>query len=255
MNADKIRAVILAAGLGRRLKPLTNQHPKCLLPLNTMTIIEHQLHNLLEYGINDIIIVVGYRANSIIKHINHIADSLRRLKVTFIHNNMYSKTNTAYSLLLARDYVKNCDFIYLNSDVVFHEEILGRLLHSPFSSCIAVERKQVGEEEVKVLIDLNSMLVKSIGKHVNCNLAYGEFIGIAKFSKQISNLLMNELENVISQGLVDQFFEYALDKVINLCELYAVDITGLPCVEVDTLEDYEEAKRIFSLMRNNNSRS
>jgi choline kinase len=235
-----MNAVILNAGEGKRLRPLTSLKPKCLLKLNDMTILEHQLANLIKCGILNVVIIVGYRADQIFELVKN---KNLYLEVDFLQNPIYYKTNTVYSLWLARKRIKD-DFVYLNGDVVFHEEVLKRLLKSHYDTCIAVERKQVSEEEVKVQLDLN--LVKAIGKDIELSEAHGEFIGIAKFSKRFNKLFIGKLNEVVKEGKVDEFFEVALDKALRSHEVYAVDVSNLPCTEVDTYEDFNAAKEIYS---------
>jgi len=163
-----MKAVILNAGEGKRLRPLTTLKPKCLLRLNTITILEHQLNNLIECGIEKVIIVVGYLANQIFEAMNN---KNFPIEIEFIQNPIYFKTNTIYSLWLARKHIKD-DFVYLNGDVVFDEKILERLLKSSYKACIAVDKRQVGREEVKV--HLVSNLVKRIGKNIEASKAHGE---------------------------------------------------------------------------------
>jgi len=236
-----MRAIILDAGEGRRLRPLTNSKPKCLLKINDVTILEHQIFNITEFDVKEIVIVVGYHANQVIEKVKKSFS----LEVRFVLNPIYYKTNTVYSLWLARKFIKDSDFIYLNGDVVFHREVLKRLLDSCHDNCIAVERKLVSEEEVKVVLGSNN-IVKAIGKNIELSKAYGEFIGIAKFSKNFSGLFINKLNEVVGEGLINEFFEVALNRALKNYEVYAVDISGIPCIEVDTYEDFNTAKKIYS---------
>lgn len=235
-----MNAVILDAGEGRRLLPLTSVKPKCLLKLNDVTILEHQLINLARCGIRDVVIVIGYQASKIFEEIKKKHFDL---EIEFVENPIYYKTNTVYSLWLARERLRD-DFVYLNGDVVFHKEILERLLKPHYDTCIAVERKQVSEEEVKVRLVSN--LVTTIGKDMELSKAHGEFIGIAKFSKRFNQLFINKLSEVVKEGKVNEFFEVALDRVLKTYEVYAIDVSDLPCIEVDTYEDFNTAKEFYS---------
>jgi len=205
-----------------------------------MTILEHQLINLIKCGIKDVAIVVGYHASQIVEGVKNKDFDL---ETEFIQNPIYYKTNTVYSLWLAREYIKN-DFVYLNGDVVFHKEALRRLLKSHYDTSIAVERKQVKEEEVKVRLVSN--LVTAIGKDIELSKAHGEFVGIAKFSKRFNQLFINKLSEVVKEGKVNEFFEVALDRTLKSYDVYAVDVSDLPCVEVDTYEDFNTAKQFYS---------
>lgn len=241
-----MNAVILNAGEGKRLRPLTNLKPKCLLKLNNVTILEHQLTNLIKCGIKNVVIVIGYRASQILEEMKNKDFDL---EIEFIYNPIYYKTNTVYSLWLARKHIRD-DFVYLNGDIVFHRSNLERLLNSRYDTSIALKRRKVGEEEVKV--QLASNLVVAVGKNIDPSKADGEFVGIAKFSKRFNKLFISELNDVVKEGKADHFFEAALDRALRNFDVYAVDVSDLPCIEVDTYEDFNIAKKIYSQLAERN---
>lgn len=233
------KAVILNAGEGKRLRPLTQGKPKCLLKINGVTILEHQLDNLVECGIKDALLVVGYHSQMIMKSVEK---GNFKLHVTYVYNPIFDRTNTVYSLLLAMSNI-DAGFVYLNGDVIFHSEVLKRLLNSPQHTSIAIVKKKVKEEEVKVQI--KNYRVTRIGKELDPARAYGEFIGIAKFSQRFAKLLKEKLNEIIMEGKSNAFFERALDRTLKLCKVFGLDITDLPCIEIDTLEDFHKAKRMY----------
>lgn len=239
------KAIILNAGEGRRLHPLTEKHPKCLVKVGNKSILEHQLSSLVKCGISKVIIVVGYH-NKLIY--NKLRKSQFDLEFTFVINPIYSKTNTVYSLWLARNEM-NTDFIFLNGDVFFHLEVLTRLLNAPYGSCLAIDRKEVGEEEVKVKIE--DGFITEIGKNINTSLAHGEFVGIAKFANEINNSFTRRLEEVVKEGKTNAFFEEALQRLLIDNKFYPVDISDLPCIEIDTHADLREARNLFLKIREN----
>lgn len=244
MTKNMKKAIILSAGESKRLRPLTRNMPKCLVKIGNMTILEHQLSNLVEFGIRELILVMGY-------HYNMIQEKLKKssfdLEVKYVRNPIYYKTNTVYSLWLARNEM-NTDFIYLNGDVFFHRDVLRRLIESEHNTCLAIDRKRrVGEEEVKVkAVD---GLIKEIGKEIKASAADGEFVGIAKFSNEINVTFKKRLDEVVKEGKVNAFFELAVQRMLNDYNLYAVDINDLPCIEIDTYNDLEEARNIFLKIR------
>lgn len=238
------KAIILDAGESKRLRPLTENMPKCLVKIGNMTILEHQLSNLVECGIRKVILVVGYHYNMIQKKLKK---SPFDLEVKYVRNPIYYKTNTVYSLWLARNEM-NTDFIYLNGDVFFHRDVLRRLIDSEHNTCLAIDRKRrVGEEEVKVKIV--DGLVKEIGKEIKASMADGEFVGVAKFSNEINVAFKKRLDEVVKEGKVNAFFELAVQRMLNDGNLYAVDVSDLPCIEIDTYNDLEEARNIFLKIR------
>ena len=229
------RAVILAAGMSSRLRPLTEDKPKCLLQMGPKTILDWQLESLISIGVTEIVMVVGYRREMIESHIER---NFPQLKVNYVLNPDYAKTNTLFSLKLALE-AYHGDFYYLNADVVFEEEILKRLAKGTDGGFLAIDRKQCREEEVKVIVQEKAVL--EIGKHLDPAICYGEFIGVAKFTGAFRDLFRETVFEQAVEGNEMRFFEYALDKMQDKSKLYAVDITGLPCVEVDFPEDYEYA--------------
>ena len=233
------KTIILDAGEGKRLQPLTNLMPKCLLKLNEITILEHQLENLVKCNVKDVIFVVGYYADQIFQKLK---ERKIDLNVKFILNPIYYKTNTVYSLWLARNEI-NKDFIYLNGDVIFHTDVLKRLLHSKNDVCFAIDKKKVEQEEVKV--QLVSGMIKAIGKEIEPLKAQGEFVGIAKFSQKFNRLFVKKLNEVVAEGKIDAFFEVALNRALKHYPAYAIDISDLPCIEIDSHEDLNLAKKIY----------
>ncbi|KPV43348.1 NTP transferase domain-containing protein [Alicyclobacillus ferrooxydans] len=228
-------AVILAAGQSIRLRPLTNDSPKCLLQMGPKTILDWQLQALQSAEIVDIVMVVGYRKEMIQAH---IAENYPELNVTYVVNEDFTTTNTLFSLELALRSFEG-DFYYLNADVVFDKEILHRLVPNEGGGYLAIDRKQCREEEVKVIVDGDQIL--EIGKHLDPAICYGEFIGVAKFTGSFAERFRNTVyEEAIEENKM-KFFEHALDVMSDKTGMTAVDITGLPCVEVDFPEDYEYA--------------
>jgi choline kinase len=228
-------AIILAAGQSVRLRPLTDDRPKCLLPMGDQTILDWQLQALQTAGVTHIILVVGYRKEMIQ---THVTKNYRRLNVTYIVNEDFKETNTLFSLNLALAHYAG-DFYYLNADVVFDDDILLRMAPMQGQGYLAIDRKQCREEEVKVIVD--GVQITDIGKHLDPEICYGEFIGVAKFTSETAVTFRNTVRQLAVPGNEMKFFEYALDAMTDKSGLTAVDITGLPCVEVDFPEDYDYA--------------
>jgi len=141
-----MKAIILAAGKGTRLKPLTDNVPKCLIEINGRTILEYQVRSFFNAGINDVTIVVGYLAESVIKFCNQ-----NRLYVNFILNEEYNDTNNMFSLFLAKNTVYDSDLIICNGDVIFSPNILTGLLQDCNKNAIAVDVNKYFDESMKVI--------------------------------------------------------------------------------------------------------
>lgn len=233
------KAIVLEAGEGKRLRPLTNSLPKCLLRLNEKTILEHQLENLIESGIREIVLVVGYHSERIIGKMDEWDLDLA---LKYIHNPIYYKTNTVYSLWLAKNEM-NEDFIFLNGDVLFHKDALRRLIASRHETCLAIQSKSLKEEEVKVRAIDNRIM--EIGKKIKPSEAQGEFIGLARFSAKVNDVFKDKLDEVVAEGKIKAFFEVAVTRMLKNHEIFAVDVSDLPCIEIDTYEDFCQAKEIY----------
>lgn len=233
-----MKAMILAAGTSKRLRPMTDNTPKCLIKVGRKSIIDYQIEALMNSGITNIFIVVGYLAEKIMKHLTLTYPDIN---FKFIYNPHYERTNTLYSLWLASSEMSD-DFVYLNADVLLDKKIIKNLLESPFRNCLAMSPQKCSAEEVKVIIDTNN-LVKDIGKDIDPNQSDGEFIGIAKFSKEFNIHFKNKLGYLVREGKVNAFFELALKELIHLSQLYVIDVNNLPYIEIDFFNDLEKAKR------------
>ncbi len=238
-----MKAVILAAGIGSRIRPLTNDKPKSLLSINGKTILQRMLENIKAAGLTQIIIITGYLENQIK---NFVLKEFPDLDVNFCTNNIYHKTNTAYSLLLAKDFVANDDFIKFDADVVFELEILKRLVKCP-NSALAIDRNiNLDAEEIKVRVEKGKIV--EVGKKIKPSLALGESIGIEKVTNAAAQIFLGQLELLMQKP--ENFNEYYDDSYPKIVEaglpFEAVDITGLKWVEIDTLQDYELAQKTFS---------
>lgn len=228
--------VILAAGQSARLRPLTDDIPKCLLPMGPQTILDWQLKSLQAIGVDDVLIVVGYLQEKIR---SHVQQRYPELNVKYVVNPDFATTNTLFSLKLALDQVTDRPFYYFNADVVFDEQILRRLIPGDDGGYLAIDAKQCREEEVKVIVNGTSII--EIGKHLDPDESFGEFIGVAKFAGDFADKFRQAVVTNAVSGNEMKFFEYALNVMPDKTGMQAVDITGLPCVEVDFLEDYEYA--------------
>ncbi len=231
-----MKAIILAAGRGNRLIPVSKTDPKCLVKVGNRSLLHHQLYSLRENGIRDIVIVVGYQDEAVRAH----AKEVENLNITFIYNPEYALTNTAYSLWLCRDHMRE-DFIYLNGDVLFHPELLERVIDSPHYNVLALDNKPCGAEEVKTIILDDTIL--HIGKKLDQKKAYGEFIGVAKFNEETNTKFVEYLSNTVNKEmLANEYFEYALNMLIKEEPFHYVDVSDIPCIEIDFPEDYNQAQ-------------
>ena len=235
-----MKSVILAAGVSRRLYPLTYDMPKCLMKVGDKAILNRQLKTLQSLDIAEVVIVVGYYRELIINYVkSHFPD----LHVKFVINHHYFETNTAYSLKLCNEFINNEPFILMNADVLYPKEVLTRVIDSNHNTVLAVDIKPCGREEVKVIEGEGNRIV-AIGKELIEDNSLGEFIGVAKFSKNISSKFMNSLDRLISSGGNSDYFEAAIHPLMSEHDIYYEDISDLPCIEIDFVEDLEKAQEL-----------
>ncbi len=240
-----MKGLILAAGIASRLRPLTDNTPKCLLDIGGKKILEQTIDNLISNSINDIIIVTGYLNKKIE---DFVKDNYPELKVTFLHNESYESTNNIFSLWLAKEAVENEDFILLDSDIVFDEEIISLLLQSNYENCLALKTGvELGDEEIKVKLAEDGSIIE-ISKEVNPAEAAGESIGIEKFSAQFGNELFKILdEMIIEERMENVFYEAAFQRAIEGgAKIFSVSVEEKYCMEIDFAEDLEAAKLLVA---------
>lgn len=231
-----MRAIILAAGLSKRLKEYTENTPKCLLDVSGREMLGRQLEILRENQVKDITIVVGFQKEKIIKYSEKYSD----LNFKFVNNNEYESTNNGYSLLLAlRANPEESNYILLNADVVCHGELIKTLIDSSYENALACQRKDENiEEDMKFFTD-DKDRVTHLSKELK--KSYGEFTGICKFNSSVARSIRESLENCQKTD----FFEKAIERILNNVEFKAVDVTHYPSIEIDFPEDLEEARDIF----------
>jgi choline kinase len=238
-----MKAVILAAGISSRLRPLTDHTPKCLLNVGEKKILELTLDNILANGITDVILVTGYLEQQIR---DFVTANYPLLKVTYIYNDVYSSTNNIYSLWLVKDHVLGDDMLLMDSDIIFDQEIIQALLNSGYENCLALKRHHVGEEEIKIKADAEGRVLE-ISKEIKPDEAVGESIGIEKFGAHALKNLFDILDRKIKiEKDVNVFYEAAFQELTgNGEDLFAVDVSDFTCMEIDTAHDLEAAGKLF----------
>jgi choline kinase len=233
-----MKAIILAAGMGKRLRASGWDQPKCLLPFGDTTLLDHVLASLLAIDVREVVVVVGYEADIV-----RAAVARHDVDATFVENPDYATTNTINSLYLAREYMDG-DFIYFNADVLFDSRILADLVATD-GTALSVDEKHCGEEEVKVIVDEDSRITK-IGKALAPKDCAGEFIGVAKFSATVCDdfraalVDFNEVRH--ERNL---FFEAAVDTLLAKHVHRAVPMGDLKAVEIDSPEDLSDARALW----------
>jgi choline kinase len=226
------KAIILAAGVGSRLRPLTDDRPKCLLDVGGQTIIERQVATLRRWGVNDVVVVVGYRADQVRGCLGD--------RVRYLENQRYEATNSLYSLWLARDELRSGALI-LNSDVVAMPALFGRLLTAPAPDAILVELGEAFEpEDMKVA--LNGGHVVDFGKDLPPERSHAHNVGVAKFSAAGAVHLVECLDRLVAGGHGTDWAPRAYREFADHWPLAAIATDGLPWIEIDYVEDLDRAR-------------
>ena len=242
---NKMKAIILAAGVGSRIRPLTDHCPKSLLKIGGTMILERMLSHIQDCGIKEVIFVLGYLQAQIKAA---VFTKFPGLKVHFVLNDRYAETNTGFSLMLCKDLVGESPFVKFDADVVFDKEILLRLIESEYETCLCIDKNiNLDAEEIKVIIEGRNRVLKA-SKTVNPKDAIGESIGIEKISNGTAKRLFIELEIMMADEKNHQeYYEGAYERLIEKnVPFHALDISGLKWTEIDTKEDFKTAELIFS---------
>lgn len=233
----------MAAGMAKRLRPLTDERPKCLLTVGSRTLLQRTFDAMIAAGISEFVVVTGYRGEMIRDFLLNTYPA--SLTFQFLHNADYEHNNNIYSLWMTRELVRGREFLLLDSDILFDPEIIKRMLQEP-GTALALNRHELGEEEIKVIVDQQNRVVE-ISKVCAINDAIGESVGIEKMDSTYSEALFAELDKMIEgEGLIDIFYERAFERLIPQGHLFhIVDTTDYFSIELDTVDDFNSARELI----------
>ncbi len=234
--------VILAAGMAKRLRPLTDACPKCLLKIGERTLLQRTVDAMIAAGINELVVVTGYRAEMIR---DFLTTHYPSLNIHFIHNGDYEHNNNIFSLWMTRPYTEGKDFLLSDSDILFDPQLIRAVLAAE-GNALALNRHECGEEEIKVIVDADNRIME-LSKTCSIEQAIGESVGFEKMTASYSTALFKELEQMIErEGLIDVFYERAFERLIPQGHTFRiVDTTQFFSIELDTPEDFENAKQLI----------
>jgi choline kinase len=236
-----MKAVILAAGQGTRIRAVHGEHPKCLIEVDDKTILDHQIDGLLRAGIDKIAIVVGYEKQQIIRHVHRRFERRHTPKIDFIENPAFAITNNIYSLWIARAWIGADGFVCLNADVIFDPQVLISAVKtdSPVSMIVDPEWR---DETMKVIIS-NGRVVR-MSKKISKQEFSGTYIGITVFDQAVNALFFARMQNLVQGGRVNDFFNVAVQELVD--EGLQVGFTttaGAPWAEIDDPLDLSFAQQ------------
>ena len=239
--------VILAAGMAKRLRPLTDTKPKCLLKVGERTLLERTVVAMAAAGISEFVVVTGYRADQIRDFLDNLVkpEFLGKPRFTYLHNADYEHNNNIYSLWMAGQVVRGKEFLLMDSDILCDPAAVLRIAQEP-EAALAVNRHELGEEEMKVVVD-GQMHITDISKTCRPEDAMGESVGIEKVTAAYSEALYRELDQMIlNEGLIDIFYERAFERLIPQGHTFrVVDTTNYFSYELDTPEDFQRAQELM----------
>lgn len=228
------KAVILAAGMGTRLQPLTLDHPKCLLEVGGKPLIARQVELLRAAGISDVVVVLGYMPEKIREA---LGDSVRYREYPD-----FASTNNLHTLWHVRDELQD-GFVCLFSDVLFPAESLQALLALPEDVGLMIDTARVLEGTMRVRLE-NGKLT-GIGSHIPVERGSGNFLGVSRFSSAGAEILIQEMEPLLTFHQQD-YYTLAIDRYLGRGGPAGfVDLNGAIWCEIDTLQDLETARRFF----------
>lgn len=244
-----MQAIILAAGMGRRLGEFTANNTKCMLEVNGVRLIDRMLGQLLALDLSRIIIVVGYEGQNLI---DYITSRYHNDKIVFIENPIYYKTNNIYSLWLAKNQMAEEDTLLLESDLIFEDKLLQTAIDSPYKDCALVSKYETWMDGTMVRIDEENNIVNFIPKKAfkySDTQFYYKTVNVYKFSKDfINNHYLPFLEAYIRVLGENEYYEQVL-RVITLIDnagIKALPISGINWYEIDDVQDLRIAETIFA---------
>lgn len=243
-----MKAIILAAGLGKRLAAVTGGAPKCLVPVAGRTLLDRMIERLVEAGLRDIIVVTGHRREDVERHLDAsgIAEARGARRV---FNERYADWGNFYSLLVAEEAVGGDAFIKLDGDVLLDGQVLPILLAAPGPGALCVDAWEgIGEEEMKVRVDAGGRAVE-LSKRIAPALALGESIGIERVDAALAPAVWAELRAMIDHGETDEYYERAYERLMQKGTQFSVaDVTKCQWAEIDNADDLAAAETLLARM-------
>ena len=243
-----MQAVILAAGMGRRLGELTGDNTKCMLEVNGVKLIDRTLACLAEHDISRIILVVGYKRENVKAY---VGDNYKGIEIVYVDNPIYDKTNNIYSLYLAKDYLVADDTLLLESDLIYEPSVITRIVETDYPNLALVDKYESWMDGTVVMLNeeckIKNFISKRDFKYSDIDNYY-KTVNIYKFSKEFSATHYVPFLSAYCQALGrNEYYEQVL-KVITLLDdspLKALPLGGEQWYEIDDIQDLDIASGMF----------
>lgn len=244
-----MQAIILAAGMGKRLKELTKNNTKCMVKVNGVTLIDRMLHQIDEQHLSRVVIVVGYEGKKLIDYIGTLGI---KTPITYVNNSIYDKTNNIYSLALAKDFLCDDDTLLFESDIIFEDSVIDELVNDPRDTLALVDKYESWMDGTCVkLSDDDSIEAFVPGSKFKFNEIdeYYKTVNIYKFSKYFSQTHYVPFLDAYSKALGNnEYYEQVL-RVITMLddpEIKAKRLSGQRWYEIDDVQDLDIATSMFA---------
>ena len=245
-----MQAIILAAGMGRRLGELTQENTKCMVPVNGVRLIDRMLSQLSTLKLNRVVIVVGYKGKELVEYIGNRYDD--RLKIEYAENPVYDKTNNIYSLSIVKQQLQEDDTLLIESDLIFEDKMFDMILKDPYPNIALVAIYETWMDGTMVRIDADNNIVnfvpKKAFKYSEVD-SYYKTVNIYKFSREFSEQVYVPFLDAYCKVMGNnEYYEQVL-RVITLldkAELKALPIGNERWYEIDDVQDLDIAENLFA---------
>lgn len=244
-------AIILAAGYGNRMRPLTDNEHKTLLKINDITIIDNIIDSLIVNSVNNIVVVTGYRSEELKKY---LLDKYNNVNFQFVHNKDFKTTNNIFSLSLAFKNIQiDSDIILIESDLIYDHKIISNLINDSIKNIALVSVYQSGMDGTVVKLGSNNKITEVIPPHLqDSDFSFSnkyKTLNIYKFSKDFTNNIFSKLLNYYSEVIDDNcYYELVLGILIYMQkeDIYSLIVENKDWIEVDDTNDVRIAEYKFA---------
>lgn len=249
MNDDHFsvprEAILLIAGMGSRLRPLTDDRPKCLLEIGADPLLVRLLRQLSSLGIERVVLATGY-LSAVVETVLKSFDELPEL--VFAENQRYEQTNNAESLRLAMPHVQGRPFLLCDGDVLLRDASALSLLvkEGRWNVLTMIARDDLGDEEMKIIAEGEEQRIVGLSKKLDPALCQGESLGLQKIGGETVAVLAERLEAMSDEERASSYYEDIFAALIETGhDFYALPVRADGWTEIDTVEDLDDARRLF----------
>ena len=245
-----MQAIILAAGMGRRLGELTKENTKCMVPVNGVRLIDRLLSQLSQLQLSRVIIVVGYQGQKLIDYIGHRYDG--KLNIVYAENPIYDKTNNIYSLSMVKDQLQEDDTLLIESDLIFSDRLFSMILENPYPNLALVAKYESWMDGTMVRLDEDQYIVNFISKEAFDYAdvdSYFKTVNIYKFSREFLQQQYVPFLDAYTKAVGNnEYYENVLRiiSLLNSHNMKALPIGNERWYEIDDKQDLDIAEALFA---------